>query len=102
MSTRPVPTREEIISMVGEDLAHHVDLKLLKNCVADAHDKDIDVTADNLAVARTLLYVVSGSALLDGDKKALKDAGTLCRIVCAANSLLIGQPLTPPRKRKGK
>jgi len=77
--------------MIGADLADMIHPGTLAACLDDALNSDIGVTAKELAVARALLFRVSGSALLDGDKRAIKDAATLCRIVCAANGLLIGR-----------
>ena len=45
----------------------------------------------DVAAARALLFRVSGSALLNGDKKALGDHAVLYRMVCEANALLIGK-----------
>jgi hypothetical protein len=87
-----VCSSEMLGRMIGADLADMIDPGTLSLCLEDATTSDIGVTAKELAVARALLFRVAGSALLDGDKKAIKDASTLYRMVCAANGLLIGRP----------
>jgi len=77
--------------MIGADLADMIHPGTLAACMDEALNSDIGVTAKELAVARALLFRVSGSALMDGDKAAINDAGTLCRMVIAANNLLIGR-----------
>lgn len=62
-----------------------------QHCLEDARGFDEPLTAEDLARARALLFTVSGSALLNGDKCPKEDAHTLYRIVCYANSLLIGK-----------
>jgi hypothetical protein len=91
----PVLSSEWLGRMIGADLAEVIDPGTLAACMDEAFNSDMGVTAKELAVARALLFAVSGSALMNGEKKSLKDAGTLYRMVCAANSLLIGRPGGP-------
>lgn len=84
-------TADDLISLVGEDFASMIEPGVLAHAMADTQLTDINVTARDVAVARALLSLVSGSALLNGDKKAILDAGTLYRLICTANSLLIGR-----------
>lgn len=90
-----VLSSEELGRMIGADFADMLHPGTLAACLDDALNSDMGVTAKEIAVARALLFLVSGSALMDGDKKAIKDAGTLYRMVCAANNLLIGRPGGP-------
>jgi hypothetical protein len=78
--------------MIGADLAEVIDPGTLASCMDEAFNSDMGVTAKELAVARALLFAVSGSALMNGERRAIKDAGALYRMVCAANGLLIGRP----------
>lgn len=82
--------REDVVKMVGEELASRIDPETLRTCLSDTTSSEIRLTAEEVAVARALLYRVSGSALLNGDKKATVDAPILFRMVAAANGLLIG------------
>lgn len=82
---------QRVRSLVGAELAELIDPGTLAQCAQEAHSGDLRLTAEELAVARALLFRVSGSALLDGDKQAIKDAGVIYRMVCTANNLLIGR-----------
>ena len=95
----PVLSSDRLGRMIGADLAGMIHPGTLAACLDDAMNSDIGVTAKEIAVARALLYVVSGSALMAGDKKAINDSGTLYRMVCAANNLLIGRPGGPAAER---
>lgn len=88
-------TADELVTLVGEDIAPMIDAGTLAHTLGDTQSTVCEVTARDIAVARALLFCVSGSALLNGDKKAIIDASTLYRMACIANNLLIGR-LTPP------
>lgn len=99
-SAEPVdePTLDELVALVGEDIAAAIDAGTLSHTIGDTQSTDCEVTAREVAVARALLFLVSGSALLDGEKKAIRDAGTLYRMVSTANNLLIGRLSTRPQQ----
>lgn len=87
----PVLSSEGLGRIVGAHLAEMLDLKQLNDYLRDTRQDDCELLAVEVAVARALLSTVSGSALLNGDKRALRDAGTLYRMVTTANNLLIGR-----------
>lgn len=89
---RVVPTREELCRVMSAELVGMLDEGTVAACIEDAATmQECTVRPIDVALARALLYRISGSALLAGDKKALKDAPTLYRMACEANALLIGR-----------
>lgn len=80
---------KELVRMIGADLAAMINPGTLIGCLRDTMNSD-PVTAKELAIARALLYRVAGSALLNGEAYALKDAALLYRMLIAANTLLSG------------
>lgn len=89
---RVVPTRADLCRVISAELVDMLDEGTVAACIADADNmQECTVRPIDVALARALLYRVSGSALLDGDRKAIKDAPTLYRMVCEANALLIGR-----------
>lgn len=89
---RAVPTRADLCRVMEPDMLDMLDDATVAACIEDAASmQECTLRPIDVALARALLYRVSGSALLDGDKKAIKDAPTLYRMVCEANALLIGR-----------
>jgi hypothetical protein len=86
------PTRADLCRVISAELVDMLDEGTVAACLEDAASmQECTVRPIDVALARALLYRVSGSALLYGDKKAITDARTLYRMVCEANALLIGR-----------
>lgn len=85
--------RAQLVTMLGLDIAGMVDLGIYRRTLDDLagrYGSDTKLTHEDIAAARALMFVLSGSALLDGDVKAIKDAPTLYRVACAAHNCLVG------------
>ena len=83
-------TQSTLVNLIGPKLAPMLDESTLRHCMRDATDCDIILTPEEVAVARALILRVAGSALLNGDRGALVDAGVLYNMLCSDNGLLIG------------
>lgn len=83
-------TQGTLVNLIGKELAPLLEENTLRDCMRDATDCSVALTPEEVAVARALILRALGSALLNGERGALVDAGTIYRMLCSANGLLIG------------